>query len=264
MIPKLIHFIFGFSKDENKLAKFGLHHYLAIKSAYFHHPGYKIILWVGREPVDNVFYSCAKKYIEVVKIDPPEQAFGIKLNHYAHQADYFRLLVLRDHGGIYLDLDTLTLKNFESLNCTETVMGTELNPVTQKIQGLCNATIVARQGANFINRWIDSFQFFNSSGRDINWELHAVKIPLILARQVAWDIKIVPTDFFFKFKWSQTDYSDLFARNVSVDNCYSIHLWESHIIEFLSNMLVSDIVDGNSTYATHSKIVIDKDIADFC
>lgn len=252
MIPKLIHFIFGFSKDPGKFS-FNYVHYLGILSAHKVHPQHKIVMWAGLEPIDNFWWDEAKKLFELIIINPPTEIFGNPLLHYAHQADVFRLMALKDYGGIYLDIDTLTVKNFDLLNVTEFAMAPEWNPIANKIQGLCNATIISRKNSSFAHRWLDSFEFFNSQGRDINWEFHAVKVPLILSRQRMDDIRILPQNTFFKFDWSQKSYKDLFVNSVDVSDVWSIHLWENNCIEILNNINEDFILNNENTYSNIAK-----------
>ena len=235
LIPKLIHFILGFSSDPSE-REFFLCHLLAIKSAASLHPEHKIVIWVGQEPATNIYWEEAKTLGELIRITPPDQIYGVPLMHYAHKADVTRLQILREHGGIYLDLDTITVRNFDSIQVSDMAMAPEYNPNVGRLQGLCNATIIARRNASFLGRWLDTYEFFNSRGRDINWEFHSVKMPMILARQVPQEIQILPQDAFFKFDWSQDGYKNLLEKSVPLDGVYSIHLWESHIYDFLKNM----------------------------
>ena len=256
MIPKLIHFIFGFAKEASK-RQFFLCHLVAIKSARLHHPDHKIVLWLGEKPVSNVYWEEATQLCEIIHVKPPETIYGIPLMHYAHQADVFRLQVLKDHGGIYLDLDTITVQSFDTLHITDLGMAPEFNPNAQRAQGLCNATMIARRNAVFLHRWLDAYEFFNSEGRDINWEFHSVKLPLILARQVPHEITILPQATFFKFDWSAEGFKDLLERDVSLEGVYSIHLWESHIYNFLMNDTKEALRERrNTTYGRQALIAL--------
>lgn len=259
MIPKLIHFVFGFSTDVPGTAIFGIHHYIAVKSAALRHPNHKLVMWAGSEPEGNIFWELAKRHFEKIMVQPPTGIYGRPLIHYAHKADVFRLFALRDHGGIYLDCDTITLRSFEPICCTETVMGPEWDPLAGRVKGLCNATIMARRGANFISRWLDTFEFFNSTGDDRNFELHGVIMPLILARQYSWDIAIAPRNHFFKFDWSGKMLEELFAGNTPVDDCYSIHLWELLASDYVRALTVERIFTVDSTYNCASRNVIGSD-----
>jgi mannosyltransferase OCH1-like enzyme len=89
---------------------------------------------------------------------------------------------LLEHGGIYLDIDTFILRPFadHSLLLYDTVMGMEsrgpsylrkpMSDDEMAPKGLCNAIIVARKGALFLERWLESYEEF----RESRWTEHSV------------------------------------------------------------------------------------------
>ena len=48
--------------------------------------------------------------LEMVQQRDVTQVFGNPVEHFAHKADVLRLEVLRDYGGVYLDVDVLVVK----------------------------------------------------------------------------------------------------------------------------------------------------------
>jgi hypothetical protein len=101
---------------------------------------------------------------------------------YAHKADVIRLEVLLEHGGIYLDIDTFVLRPFAdySLMLHDVVMGMEARQLNflrlpmsddeMDPTGLCNAIIIARKGAEFLHRWMDTYDGFVEK----HWAEHSV------------------------------------------------------------------------------------------
>jgi mannosyltransferase OCH1-like enzyme len=61
--------------------------------------------------------------VEPVLVTAPKEIFGKRLRSFAHQADVLRLEILMREGGVYLDLDTITLRSFEPLMGDRLVMG---------------------------------------------------------------------------------------------------------------------------------------------
>lgn len=49
--------------------------------------------------------------------------FGTPVKHYAHKADIVRMEALLRWGGIYLDIDVITLRPFDHLLDKDMVMG---------------------------------------------------------------------------------------------------------------------------------------------
>jgi mannosyltransferase OCH1-like enzyme len=112
---------------------------------------------------------------------------GRLLTHqFAHKADILRLEILLEHGGIYLDIDTFVLRPFADrhtgldLMQYDTVLGMEARALEvahgprsddeMRPKGLCNAVIVARPGADFLQLWLQSYDTF----RDSKWTEHSV------------------------------------------------------------------------------------------
>ncbi|CAO3621663.1 unnamed protein product [Cunninghamella echinulata] len=51
-----------------------------------------------------------KPYLTLHQVDLVPEIFGQPISHFAHQADIIRLDVLNEYGGIYLDMDVISLK----------------------------------------------------------------------------------------------------------------------------------------------------------
>ncbi len=192
MIPNIIHFCYGFSPDLGG-KPFSLVHYLAVRSAVETNRPDAVRLYYKHEP-RGVWWDRAKRYLDLVPIEPPTELFGVPVRHHAHQADWVRLEALYEHGGIYLDLDVLCLRSFAPLRHHETVLGQE--GVAGEI-GLCNAVILARPGAPFIRRWMEGFDpatslwaGFRSKGRDAFWNEMAVRYPAHLARLYPDEVRV--------------------------------------------------------------------------
>lgn len=120
-IPKIVHFIYGL-RDPNP--QLDLIHYLAIKSAHDIIKPEKIMFHYHYMPTGNNFER-ARHMLTLNKVDLVEQVFDRPVSHYAHRADVVRLQVLEQYGGIYLDLDVISLKPIDKLLDREFVMAQE-------------------------------------------------------------------------------------------------------------------------------------------
>ena len=101
---------------------------------------------------------------------------------YAHKADIIRLEVLQQYGGVYLDIDTFVLRPFAplSLYSYDTVLGMEARILNffrgprsdneMDPKGLCNAIIISRPNAVFVDRWLESYEGFDET----KWTEHSV------------------------------------------------------------------------------------------
>lgn len=172
VIPNLVHFIYGMRDDGRGGASFGFSHYLAVATAREVHRPDQIIFHYAFEPTGE-WWDRARPLVTPRHVDPPDRIFGRPVDHYAHRADVLRLEVLIERGGIYLDVDVLSLRPFASLRHSACVMGQEAGT------GLCNAVILAEPGAPFLRRWYDEYRTF----RDDEWNEHSVKLPARLRHQ---------------------------------------------------------------------------------
>ena len=121
MIPKIIHFCYGFDKNFGG-KPFSIFHYIAIRSAFEVNKPVEIFLYYKYEP-EGVWWEKAKKFAVTEKVEPPETIKGKTLNHYAHKSDVMRLQILKEKGGIYLDMDTVCKKPFDILLDNKFVIG---------------------------------------------------------------------------------------------------------------------------------------------
>lgn len=218
MINKIIHFIFGLTKDFGG-KPFSLIHNLAIKTAYQIHKPDNIIVHLHYEPTSD-YWRDIKKLVTINHVKIPKRIFSRPLIHYAHKADVIRLQRLLDIGGIYLDLDVLSIKPFDDLLTHEFVMG------KQSDYGLCNAVILANKESEFLKKWYVSYRRFRSKGFDKYWDEHSVIYPNELAKDKTLKITILDHDKFFWPLWKDIPTFMTDDQNFT-KNSYCVHLWET-------------------------------------
>ena len=254
MLPRLIHFVFGMAPQEGA-GDFGLRHYLCLKSARMLHPRHKLVLWYGHAPSGNRYWEAAARLCEMIRIDPPAEIFGNPLNVHAHKADVVRLQVLDAHGGIYMDLDSIVIRPLDEIFVAECAMAQEYNTLLERVQGLCNAMILARPRASFIRRWLDSFEYFHSTGYDVAYAFYGVRMPMILARQYGGDITVLPYTHFFRYYCTEGDLEAIFLRDSPIDGCYSLHLWDSQATRrgLVQHLTLGQLLDEART-STYSRL----------
>ncbi|XP_077984298.1 uncharacterized protein LOC144438944 [Glandiceps talaboti] len=151
VVPKVVHFIWL----EEKPFKF--HHLLALKSAFRHVRPESIWFHTNVQDMgkhgdaDSEMYWKEAKLIPNFKVVPWESPKYRSATDYKNKS-YIRLAVmmemLRDHGGIYLDMDVICLKSFESLRHYEFVIGRE-------DYGLSTSVVMARPRAPFLEKWYE-------------------------------------------------------------------------------------------------------------
>ena len=77
----------------------------------------------------------------------------------SHLSDALRLDVLQREGGVYMDMDIIALRSFDTIrnSSRDVVLGHEGGDR----HGFCNAIILARKNASFLDRWIKSYVDFD-------------------------------------------------------------------------------------------------------
>lgn len=244
MIPRKIHFLFGLADDFGGIP-FSLYHLIAIKSAKAVNPDYEVILHYYNEPPNNSLWEEAKSLVTLRKLDSVPCAIGNNLiHHMAHKADAVRMDILYEEGGIYLDMDTICIKSFDSLLHHKMVMGMEI--YEGHINGLCNAVMLTEPFSGFFRLWIDEYRrSFNSD----DWNGMSVRYPLRLAMERADLIHVLPPEAFFRTTWSTEDIADTHVRTIAFDRSYALHLWETITYHnTLKNLTVDDILTRDSSY----------------
>ena len=261
MIPNTVHFVF-FNHPASE-RPFALYHFLAVESALQRLQPDRVRLYVKNAPFGPLWDRLQGR-IDLVMVDPPTEIFGRPLRHFAHQADVFRLDVLIEQGGIYLDVDTIARKKFESLLTHKCVMGLQNDPNGEV--GLCNAVILSEPAHPFLIAWRDSYRSFRSSGRDEFWDEHSVRMPLRLAgigrdgdrRNIRADIEVLPPSAFFAAAHWRYGLKRLFERAEPFDESFCHHLWESLSADRYLDRLTPEIIRSvDTTYNLLARPLLD-------
>jgi len=252
----LFHFIFGLSENFNN-KPFSYFHYLCIKSCYLTQNKPKILMHCIYEPANNKWWEKIKEFVEIIKYkNLPDIVYFCnkkKVWRIEHQSDIFRLLILKEYGGIYADVDTLFYKSFfPHFNKYDFVLGLEglfnINENKMQINGLCNALIISNKESAFLNLWLENYL---NNYDDYDWNKMSVRKPYELALENKNLIHIEPIDSFHKFDWNLIFY---FENIIDGDiNIYSKHLAESKVYHVLKNYSKNRILKENSLFSNMCK-----------
>ncbi|HEV2500879.1 MAG TPA: glycosyltransferase [Terriglobia bacterium] len=223
MIPKILHYCFGFSSDFGG-KPWSLVHYACVKSAVERIKPDRVYFWCEYTP-EGPWWELTRGMVEVMRIKAPREIFGNPLLHVAHRADVVRLEKLIEHGGIYLDTDVFVHRDVEDLLQHSVVMGQEGD---QREFGLCNAVILAEPGAPFLRRWHGEFKSFRSKGDDEFWAEYAVSVPMRLAKEFPNEVTVLPPAAFFWPLWTPQGIERIFNSTEPIPRAgvYVNHLWE--------------------------------------
>lgn len=271
MIPNILHFVCGMHPD-NVNIDFALSSYLAIKSAAgVNHPD-AIFLHYEYEPCGE-WWEKVKPLLTLNKVKAPNTFKGRPILHPAHKADVVRLESLYEQGGIYMDLDTISVRPLTVLRSFPFVIGQELNlpyvpkNARQKIKlairkklglaervlhpqpSLCNAVLMAEKGSRFIELWMETYHTFRSKGKDKYWNEHSGKIPARLAIQYPELVKLVSPYAFHYPLYNEAGMKSMFEAVNEFPESYLHHLWESFSRDkYLSKLTPDYICTTDNTY----------------
>jgi len=205
---------------------------------------------------DGPLWKLIKENVNVVKINNFTFRGVGRYRHFAHKGDIVRLEVLSAIGGLYFDIDTITVNSPEKLfDDSRLIMGYELSPRSGEIVGLCNAIMSAPRGNEFIRVWMKQTKYFWSSGKDVFYAEFAVALPLALSRRrrLAKYLIALPSEDLFKFLFTEIEF-ELFREMTDQQFDLSvyppiIHLWESQTQNILNRVDAQFIFDSSSFYA---------------
>jgi len=245
MIPNIFHFIY-FYPEVSEENEFSLINYICIKSAHkLNKPG-KIYFYTNREPKSNEWWEKARNIITIRYIEPPDRIFDRELIHPAHKSDITRIYILKESGGIYLDLDIICKKPFSPLLNNKFVMGRQ---GLFRNAGLCNGVILSEKNAEFLDLWLNEFKNFRSKGMDKFWDEISVKKSYQIAKKYPNLIQIMPYRSFHYPMFYPEHMIRLFKKNIDYKNAYCHHLWETASKEkYLSKLTPEIIKTVDTTY----------------
>ena len=194
MIPKKIHYIWFGGKPLSKVSN------ICINSWKEKLPEYEIIEWneknldLDQLCRENKFFAeCRKRKL------------------YAYMADYLRLRILYEQGGIYMDTDMQVLKSFDKLTDTNFLIG------HASYEKIGTGFIGAEKGCPVTKRILD---FYNEE----IWHSELFTIPDIvgyLFEKEKFDVKVYDKEYF-----SPCAFDKPFSEDDITENTYMIHWYE--------------------------------------
>jgi hypothetical protein len=241
VIPNIIHFCWP--TQDYKGGPFSLMHEISVRSAF-----------ECNKP-DSAFFHCesapigpnwdrVSHLLTVLPGRQPRHIFGRACKTPAHMADFMRLQALREFGGVYLDLDTVSRQSLATLRQRSTVfLG------RQSSKSVCNAVLGAEKGSQFVDLWIETFRHY----RGARWAFYAADVPTNLAECFAHLVTIEPQERFYP--WSHVEMDSLFLHALEPPKGnFLLHLWGSHAWKpWLRDLTQDAVMQGDSTFCRAAK-----------
>lgn len=261
IIPNIIHYIFGLIPQTDD---FSFIYFMSIYSNYVINKPNVIYFHCQYEPC-GYWWDKARKYIKInyIRTDSDTMKWGKKpIVKYAHKADKLRLEILNKYGGVYMDIDTITIRPYHHLingnnNAVDFVIGIqEENYLNRELTLYCNAILMSKRNSRFIKQWMEMYEkYFMTDG----WCEASVHLPQkVLGKMdktALSRIKILDKSAFYNPSYNEVDKifelcDELTINNMNNNNMltdkYSdlltLHLWNSY-----SNKYYKEI-DKNGFY----------------
>lgn len=224
-IPNIFHFINIGPREFNML------HFLSIYSAYHYNKPEKIYVYCDHVQENNIYYEILKDIVTYEFIDVPNSINNIPLNSYQYKADIIRMNKLIEKGGVYMDLDVISLKPIDKFLNYNIVMGSELSddPNSTNINdfySISNAIILAEPNNDFMKEWLKQIP---DNIIDKPWAYHAVCLPKEILTNNDYEIHLEGSKTFVPFCFRKPYIFDNNKKHMALNlnESYTIHLWET-------------------------------------
>lgn len=247
MIPRKFHFCRFKASSDRGGKPFVYANYLCLYSVIKKHPNAEFNFYYNEE-IESPWFDLLVPFMNLIQVDAPKEIFGIPIKRVEHQADIFRMRILLEEGGIYLDTDVFIIKPLDDLLSNNFVMGIENG------MGLCNGVILSEPQSNFMKTWYDSYHpdcsRVGAGFKPDGWGEMSVRFPELLAEDFKDYITILPVTAFFQPSGSPKGMKVLFDSEAYwCDDSYANHLWESQSWDwYLKEMVPENVIEKNGYF----------------
>jgi hypothetical protein len=265
-IPNEYHFVFGLREQHEPMH---VAHYLCLESCrqvnrpdriHFHH---------RHEPYGE-WWERIRPHLSLHRVGKTSQAPSIRARDespetrliresgwlYAHEADFIRLEVILESGGVYADMDTLFVQALpQRLFRYDFVLGEE-PPLPGSLgilrPSLGNAVIMSRTRAPFAARWLEQMHRVY----DGSWDRHSTQEAARLWGEMPEALHVVPQRFFYRHAFTREGIHALLTGfDPDYSDVYSMHLWahlwwderRTDFTEFHAGMLTEAFIRSEDT-----------------
>lgn len=242
-IPKLFHFIYIKGGHE-----FLMTHYIAIKSCKEVHLPHQIFLYTNvkeEDMKDNIWWQKTQQIAKIINITIPTFINNHGIPYPQHKADLMRICILKKFGGVYMDIDALSVAPFtgeivkptfvlNNSHDNETNLYSHSFVICQESKDkLCNCVLLSRKDHEILNVWLDNY-LTKYGNKDLDsWSGLSVMTPynLILSHP-EWDTTILETPLFLPFLYNDTTffYNDI-SKSI-IEKSMVVHLWDTEMLKY--------------------------------
>lgn len=207
MIPKVVHYIWLGGKPKDKLTEICL---LTFKDKM---PNYEFIEW-NETNLDLDKIASENKFFAECK----------KRNLYAFMADYLRIKILYEQGGIYIDTDVQAIKSLDPLLDRNLILGYEECTIDVVHKQIGTGFMACEKGNWFIKKVYDYYNNEIMNTKDFIIPVIMTKIFNGLSSEEQERVDVLPMDYFSPY---DSGGGKKFSSDLITNNTYVIH-WFSY------------------------------------
>ena len=232
-MEKYIHFLY-YRGDTTP--DFRLIYYISIRSFLVTHPNCKVLLHTNLIPDEFTFYwllidEFPDRFKSVLfNDDHLADLERLNISDITHKCDYLRLRILYDLGGIYTDLDNVSLIGFEdAFNHEKPIYCSEVD-MHGYFSSISNGYMYHPKGHEWTKRMIDLYDNYNksegSAGKD-DWVATSILKPTEIYNRDKSQVLVLPAGLTNPSTWEPKDRRALFMhKDLRFDNAMMLHLDE--------------------------------------
>jgi hypothetical protein len=226
VVPDIVHFIWL----KGELSRpFSFINYMSIRSVAEVQKPAKIYLHCDHIEPDNPHWQAVMPYVEVRRVEPPEQIGGQHLRYAQYKSDVVRLEILLRHGGTYLDCDFILLKPFRDLMVSPLTMVRDGG----EAQSISNGVIICAPEQAFLADWLKAIPEELDVGI---WANHAVNTPRKLLSTGQYDIRLLPDRSFIPFDFTSMWLFETPPHQCDLSSVYAVHIWETYWRDYIGHV----------------------------
>lgn len=251
MVPDIIHFIYPVTE---KTRPWSVVNSLAISKAIDVYKDYEIVIWTNKPhhvPFDENYYS----RIKVCSVDLPTHIGGVEIVWPQYVSDVMRLQILLKHGGIYMDTDMISLRQYKPQDDSVLTFCWE----TPLKESICNAMMITPKDNDFIQAWLN---LMPEAMNHPTWAYGGVVLPAELARdsRLRNTRNVLDHTFACPLDLSRQWLFDPALRQEAqerVANAYAIHVFETFWREIIKDITPKWIENNDCLFSELVKMKVD-------
>lgn len=227
-VPNIVHYIWFGSLP------FDFMYFISFLSAYKYQNPCLIMFFHDMLP-SGIWWNLLRQTVPnivLVRVTTPTHISGRKIKFIQHKADIFRLHILEEYGGIYLDTDQYILRSLDEFRNNECTMGVAHDGA------IGSALIIAARHSRFIKKWIESYHSYDPQ----SWGDNSVTMGKKLAEKFPDLVRLYKHHCLF-FPHGLV----LFNQNYKWSHSYAIHIFKTGHIDMLKSINFDIVQKLNNT-----------------